>query len=54
MVFGARSAAIDRAPSGCGPPLSALTWELSITVIERRFTLTLPMNQILHGPLPTA
>ncbi|GAA4682649.1 hypothetical protein [Streptomyces youssoufiensis] len=26
----------------------------SLTVIEKRFTLTLPMNQILHGSLPAA
>ncbi|QKW51490.1 DUF6461 domain-containing protein [Streptomyces buecherae] len=26
----------------------------SLTIIEKRFTLTLPMNQILHGSLPAA
>lgn len=34
VVLGARLSPVDRTPSGCGPSLSARTWELSITARE--------------------
>jgi hypothetical protein len=35
MVFGARPRVVDRARTGFGPPLSARTWELSITALDQ-------------------
>jgi hypothetical protein len=35
MVLGACSGTVDRARSGFGPPLSALTWEPSITALDQ-------------------
>lgn len=34
VVFRARLAAVDRTRTGFGPPLSALTWEPSITALD--------------------
>src|SRR4051812_11445314 len=35
VVFRARFGAVDRARTGFGPPLSARTWELSITALDQ-------------------
>ena len=35
MVLGAGTGTVDRARTGFGPPLSARTWELSITALDQ-------------------